>query len=66
MLKHAIFSEYYLANRQQRGLTDESQRNTATADGMLALASDRSEKSALLIRRAPTKTWWENGWQNRR
>lgn len=65
MLNQSIFSEYYLANRKDRGL-DGAVNNQPRTEGSLAVANDDAAKKNMVLRRVSSRTWWENGWQNRR
>lgn len=65
MLNHSVFSEYYLANRKERGLTCAGSNQPRT-EGSLAVAADGAARKTMVLRRVSSRTWWENGWQNRR
>lgn len=63
MLKHSLFSDFYLSRRHN--VTDDSSR-MPIVEGSLAVNADRQRGKKLVLCRANSRTWWESGWQNRR
>lgn len=62
MLKHSLFSDYYLAHRKERAQPASSQNRV---EGSLAVAPDQTSNKPLIVSRMNSRTWWENGWNNR-
>ncbi len=62
MLKHSLFSEFYLSRRHAKVQPETSSPRIV---GALAVSVKRQDKPVVLCR-ANSRTWWESGWQNRR
>ena len=60
MLRYSLFSDFYYQKRQQEN-TDACQ---SVVNG--SLAEEVKEEKTCVIRRAPSRTWWEQSWQLRR
>lgn len=62
MLRHSMFSDFYLSRRQARA---DEHSQTPVINGSLAIAADRQRDKKLVLSRAASRTWWESGWQQR-
>ncbi len=60
MLRYSLFSDFYYQKRQQEN-ADVCQ---SVVNG--SLAEEVKEEKLSVIRRAPSRTWWEHSWQLRR
>ncbi len=60
MLRYSSFSDFYYQKRQQ----EKSESCQPVVDG--SLAKEVKEDKCSFICRAPSRTWWEQGWQLRR
>lgn len=62
MLKHSLFSQFYLSRRHARALPENP---TPRIVGALAVSVKPQHKPIILCR-ANSRTWWESGWQKQR
>jgi len=62
MLKHSLFSEFYLSRRHAKA---QPETMVPRIVGALAV-SVRPQNKPIILCRANSRTWWESGWQNRR
>ena len=60
MLRYSQFSDFYYQKRQQ----ENSEVCRSVVNG--SLDEDFKEEISIVIRRAPSRTWWEQSWQMRR
>ncbi len=60
MLRDSSFSEFYYQKRQQ----ENAEVCHSVVNG--SLAEEVKEENMTVIRRAPSRTWWEQSWQLRR
>ncbi len=60
MLRYSLFSDFYYQKRQQ----ENSEVCRSVVNG--SLAEEVKEDKSSVIRRAPSRTWWEQSWQMRR
>ncbi len=60
MLRDSLFSEFFYQKRQQ----ESAEVCKTVVNG--SLAEEVKEEKCSVIRRAPSRTWWEQSWQLRR
>ncbi len=60
MLRYSLFSDFYYQKRQQ----ESAEVCKPVVNG--SLAEEVKEDKCSVIRRAPSRTWWEQSWQLRR
>ncbi len=63
MLKHSMFSDFYITRRNRLA---GAQRSMPYCEGSLAVASQHQPGQRLVVSRAASRTWWETGWQLQR
>ena len=60
MLRYSLFSDFYYQKRQQ----ENADVCRPVVNG--SLAEEVREEKCSVICRAPSRTWWEQGWHMRR
>jgi len=63
MLKHSMFSDFYITRRNRLA---GARRSMPFCEGTLAVAPQQQTGQRLVISRAASRTWWETGWQLQR
>ncbi len=63
MLKHSMFSNFYLNRRNSYA---DGICSRPSVNGSLAVVPIRQPDKKLVMCRATSRTWWESGWQLQR
>ncbi len=62
MLRHSIFSDFYLGKRNN----SENSSGPSRCQGSLALSPQNPAEKKIVLCRGSSRTWWENAWQTHR